>query len=86
MEDSFGNRSLKSLPQTKMNFIDGYISSYQYILNLPKRIELIRQENKLASILCDLESDHTRGKEEEKKIATEAEENRRIESEDKQVR
>ena len=52
-----GERSLKRPPQRRLNFIDGCISSYCSILNLPERLEQIRQANKLASVLCDLESD-----------------------------
>ena len=57
MEDAVGERDLKRLPQKIMNFIDGSISSYCYILNSPKLLELVRQANKLAYVLCDLESD-----------------------------
>ena len=35
MEDAVGDRALKSLPQKRLNFIDGYIESYCYILNSP---------------------------------------------------
>ena len=57
MEDAVGDRYLKSLPQIRLNFVDGSISSYCSILHSAKRIEQIRQENKLSSVLCDLESD-----------------------------
>ena len=57
MECDVGDRALKRLSHRRLNFIDGYISSYFYILNLPERLEHIRQENKLASVLCDLDSD-----------------------------
>ena len=77
MEDAVGERALKRLPQRRLNFIDGSISSYCSILNSPERLELIRQANKLASILCGLESDRIREKEDKKKRATEVEENRR---------
>ena len=50
-----------------MNFIDGCIISYYSILNSPERLEQIRQANKLASVLCDLESDRIIDKEEKKK-------------------
>ena len=77
---------MRRLPQRRLNFIDGCISSYCYILNSPERLEQIRQANKLAYVLCDLESDRIREKEEKKKRATEVEENRRQKSEEKQVR
>ena len=48
---------LKRLPQRRLDFIDGYIYSYCYVLNSPERLEQIRQANKLASVLCGLESD-----------------------------
>ena len=57
MEDAVGERALRRLPQRRLNFIDGSISSYCSILNFTERLELIRQANKLASVLCDLESD-----------------------------
>ena len=86
MEDAVGERALKRLPQIRLNFIDGSISSYCYILNSPERLEQIRQANRLASVLRDLESDRIRDKEEKKKRATDFEENRRQKSEEKQVR
>ena len=55
--DAVGKRALDTLLQIRMNFIDGSISSYCYILNLPKQLEQISQANKFASIMCDLESD-----------------------------
>ena len=86
MEYSVGERALKRLPQIRLNFIDGSISSYCSILNSPERLEQISQANKLASVLCDLEYDQIRDKEEKKKRATEVEDNRRQKSEEKQIR
>ena len=57
MEDDVGVRSFKNLPQRRLNFIDGSISTYCYIFNSPERLEQIRQANKFASVMCDLESD-----------------------------
>ena len=57
MDDAVGERALKRLSQIRLNFIDGSISSYCSILNSPERLEQKRQANKLASVLCDLESD-----------------------------
>ena len=74
MEDAICERALKRLPQRRLNFIDGSISSYCYIINPTERIEHIRQANKLASVLCDLESERIRENEEKKKRATEVEE------------
>ena len=76
---------MKRLIQRRLKFIYGSISSYYYILNLYELLEQIRQENKLASVLCDLESDKIREKEEKKKRSTEVEENRRHKYEEKQV-
>ena len=85
MEDAVGERALRRLTQISLNFIDGSISSYCYILKLPERLEHIRQAKKLASVLCDLESDQIRENEEKKKRAADVEENRRHKSEEKQV-
>ena len=60
MEDAVSDRALKRLPQRRLNFIDGYISSYCFILNSPEQFEKISQAKGLASFLCDLESDHMR--------------------------
>ena len=54
--------------------MNGYISSYCYILNLTKLIEQLRQANKLPSVLCDLDSGRMREKEEKDKTSTEYEE------------
>ena len=60
MDDAVGERDLKRLPKRRLNFIDGYISSYCYIINSLERLEHISQANKLASVLCYLESDQIR--------------------------
>ena len=73
MEDDVGDRDLNRLPQRRLNFIDGYNLSYFSILNSPGQLEQIRQTNKLASVLCDLDSDCTRENKNNKKRATEAE-------------
>ena len=86
MEDAFNERDLKRLPQRRLNFIDGCISSYCSILNSHKYIEQIKQANKLVYFLCALESYRMREKEDNKKRAMEAEENRRLKSEENQVR
>ena len=54
MNDAVGERAVKKLPQRRLNFIDSSISSYCSILNLPERLEQIRQSKKLVSVLCDL--------------------------------
>ena len=60
MEDAVGERALRRLPQRRLNFVDGCISSYCSILKSPEQLELIRQANKLASVMCDLEYDRIR--------------------------
>ena len=57
MEDDVGDRALNRLPMRRLNFIDGSISRYCYIINSLKRLEQIRQANKLTYGMCDLESD-----------------------------
>ena len=57
MEDAIGDRYLKRIPQIRLSLIDGSISSYCSILNSPKRLRMTKQENELASVLCDIESD-----------------------------
>ena len=42
MDDAVGERAFKSLPQIRLNFIDGSISSYCSILNSTERLEQIR--------------------------------------------
>ena len=54
---AIGDRSLKKLPQQRMNLIDGSISIYCSILNSPERLRMITPANELASVLCDKESD-----------------------------
>ena len=70
MEDAVGDRALMRLPQITLNFIDGSISGYFYIINSPKLLKQIRQAEKLASVLCDLESARMGEKEEDNKRAT----------------
>ena len=62
LEDAVGESYLKRLPQIRLNFIDGSISSYCSILNSSEIHEQISQANNLASVLCDLGSDRMRGK------------------------
>ena len=73
MKDAVGDRALKRLPHIGLNFIDGSISRYCSIFNLTEKLEHINEVNKLASVQCDLESDCTREKEENKKREMEAE-------------
>ena len=84
--DAVGDKALKRMPQIRLKFIDVSNSSYRSNLNSPNQLEQIRQAKKLASVLCDLESNYTREKEDKNKRAMEAEGNRRQKSEEKQVR
>ena len=86
MEDSICDRSLKRLPQRMLNLIYGSISSYCYILNYLERLCMIKQANKLASVLFDKESDRIGEKEDSKKRAMEAEDKRKNKSEQNQMR
>ena len=54
MEHAIDDRALKSLPQIRINTIDGSISSYCSILKSPKWLSIIKQEKKLAYILCNI--------------------------------
>ena len=85
MEYYVGDRDLKRMPQRRLNFIGGSISSYCSILHSPERLEKMRQTKKLASVLYDLDYDSMEN-DEKKKIVTDAEENRRRKSKEKQVK
>ena len=73
MDDAVSERALKRMPQIRPNFIDNYVPSYCSIINSHKRLEQIRETNKLASVLCDLKSDFMKEKEEKKKRSTKVE-------------
>ena len=62
MEYAVSDRDLKRLPQIRLKLIDISIKSYCYILNSPRQLEQISQEDKLSSALCNSESDYMRGK------------------------
>ena len=66
MGDAVGDRYLKRLSQIRLNLTDVPISSYWYII---ERLDLIKQSNKLAAVLGDIESEYLGEKEDEKKIA-----------------
>ena len=85
MEEAFSDRDLNRMSQRSLNFSGGYISSHCSILNSPKLLEHIWQTDKLDSVLCHLESDLMKEKEDKKKRSIEAEENRRRKPEEKQV-
>ena len=59
VDGNIGDRALKRLPQQRLpqlslNIIDGYISSYLYILNCTERLHIIKQVNELESVICDI--------------------------------
>ena len=58
MEYHVGHKDLKKLTQRRQNLIDGYILSYWCILNYHIWLDMIKQEKKLADLLCDIELDH----------------------------
>ena len=86
MTDAIGDRDLKRTPLIRLNFIDSSISSYFYIINSLGLFDQIMQTNKLASVLCDLNSDRMRKNEDKNKRTSDSAENRGRKSEEKKVR
>ena len=58
MSYDVGDRYLKRLPKRRLNLTGISISSYWYIINSPELLDIIKQENKLASVIGDIETDH----------------------------
>ena len=52
------------MPQRRLNFIDGTISSHCAILNSDERLQLVKQANEVAAVMADLENDRKKQKEE----------------------
>ena len=77
MEYSVGDRDLKRLPQWRLDLIDGSISSYGYIIKSTGWLHIIKQANKFASTLCDIESYRIGSKQDRKKITMEAKDHRK---------
>ena len=73
MQDSQGEGAKKRLPQRRLNFIDGTVSSHCGVLNSKERLVLIRQANEVAGVLGDLETDRLLKKAEQKKKRAEEE-------------
>ena len=86
MEGAIGDRYLKRLTQKKLNIIDGSISSYVSILNSIECLHMIKQANQLASIICDIDSDCLRAKQDRNNRVMEAQDHRNNKSEQKQMR
>ena len=78
---AIGERAFKILTKQRPKIIYGYISSYCYIINYPKRLHMIKQANNLASVLCDIEYDRLGEKLDRKKRAMDAEDQRNYKSE-----
>ena len=57
MEDDVSAGYLNRLPHIRLNFIDGYIQSYCYIIIFPEGLDMIKQSNKLVSILGDIKTE-----------------------------
>ena len=57
MEDYVGDRDRNSLPQRRLNLIDGSISNYCSILNSPEWLDLIKQLDKLEYVIGDIDTD-----------------------------
>ena len=74
------------MPKRKLSLIDGSILSYCSIIKSTKRLDMIKQPNKLLYIIGDIEYDRLGEKEDRRKIATEAEYQRNNKSEQKKVR
>ena len=62
MEGAVGNRYLNMMPQRILNLIDGSISSYCSVLNSTECLDMIKQANKLVSVIGDIYYDCLRGK------------------------
>ena len=86
MDYSIGDRALKRLPKQRLNIIDGSILSYCSILNSPELLHMIKKENELASVLCDIEFDRLGAKEDGNNREMEAEDQRKNEYEQNQIR
>ena len=69
MEYAIGDRSLRRLPQRKLKLIDGSISSYCYIIYSLEQLHMIKQENDLVYVLCDIEYNRLGAKEDRNKRA-----------------
>ena len=74
------------MTQISLNLTDISTSSYCSIINSPERLHMIKKVNELASVLCDIESDRLGAKEDRKKRYTEAEDQRKKKSEQKNMR
>ena len=67
MKDSQGEGAKKRLPQRRLNFIDGMISSHCSVLNSTERLALICQANEVSAVMVDLEEERHKKKEEQKR-------------------
>ena len=67
MKDSQGKGAKKRLPQRRLNFIDGTVSSHCGVLNSPERLNLIRQANEVSAVMADLEKERLEKKEEKRR-------------------
>ena len=86
MEDDVGDIYLKRLPQIRLNFIDGYISSYFSIINSPEQLDMINQEGQVVSVLDNIQSEKLGDKEDRKKRAMEVDYQSKNKAEHKHMR
>ena len=82
MNDSQGEEAKKRLPQRRLNFIDGMVSSHCGVLNSEERLNLIRQANEVSGVMADLEAERLQKRDDQRKKKAQEEsksEERRVE-------
>eukprot|EP00957_Ditylum_brightwellii_P127726 9740651-Ditylum_brightwellii.AAC.1 len=67
MKDASGKDSKFWLPAQRLNIIDGNISAYSTLLNSKDRMKLVKEPNKLASVIGAIHNDREQEKEEKKR-------------------
>ena len=77
---------MKITPLGRLKLIDGSISSYFSIINYIEILNLIKEENKLASVIGDMETNHLGENEDRNKRAMEADDHTKKKSEQKNIR
>ena len=86
MHDSQGEGAKKRLPQRRLNFIDGMVSSHCSVLNSPHRLDLIRQANEVSAVMADLEAERNDAKEERKRKNAEELERQKVRRQTKEAK
>jgi len=67
MNGSQGEGAKKRLPQRRLNFIDGMVSSHCGVLNSDERLNLIRQANEVSGVMADLEAERLQKRDDQRK-------------------